>query len=313
MQTNETKPKVLLIDDSAFVHKLLAARLKYEHLELLCASSGAEGLEAARAQHPSAILLDLEMPDLDGFGVLRELKGDPATATIPVVILSGTSDSDAKVTAFDLGATDYVSKALDLPGDVAELRARLRSVLRLERLLRLLAERAEIDGLTGLGNRTQFDRRLAQSLAENQRHGHALSLALIDCDHFKKVNDTFGHPAGDEVLVGLGRLIQASCRGTDVPCRYGGEEFALLMPNTGPDDAEVVCERIRCAMAKQTWPRHPDRNVTVSVGVAGVAGASALTSMQLVERADDALYQAKRGGRNRVVRARLEQPMARTV
>lgn len=310
MQAPESKPKVLLIDDSTFVHKLLAARLKNEHIELVSALTPREGLEKARSEHPSAILLDLEMPEIDGFGMLRELKSNAQTATIPVVVLSGSSESEAKVTAFDLGATDYVTKSFDNPGDVAELRARLRAVLRLERLLRLLAERAELDGLTGLGNRVQFDRRLAQELAENQRHGHAVSLAMIDADHFKKINDTFGHPAGDEVLIGIAKILITCSRSTDIPCRYGGEEFAIIMPNTQPADAEVVCQRIRMALSEVVWPRHPDRTVTVSIGLAGVSGASAVTSSSLVQRADSALYDAKRSGRNRVVAA-TEQPLAR--
>ncbi|MBL8759384.1 MAG: diguanylate cyclase [Phycisphaerae bacterium] len=299
----EPKPTVLLIDDSIDTHRLLRARLKHEAMELLDAFSGEDGLATAKQVKPSLILLDLDMPGMDGFTVLRQLKGDSATATIPVVVLSGTRESEDRITAFDLGAADFITKNLNDPADLAELRARLRAALRMERLLRLLSERAEIDGLTGLGNRAQFNRRFTQELAENQRYGHPFSLAVFDADHFKKVNDTFGHPAGDEVLVGLGKIITASCRQTDVPCRFGGEEFALIMPNTTPADAKVVCERIRQALQAQVWPRHPEHQVTCSAGIAGADGATGLTAEQLLEAADKALYEAKKSGRNRVVLA----------
>lgn len=299
----EPKPTVLLIDDSIDTHRLLRARLKHEAMELLDASSGEDGLATAKQAKPSLILLDLDMPGMDGFTVLRQLKADSATATIPVVVLSGTRESEDRITAFDLGASDFITKNLNDPADLAELRARLRAALRMERLLRLLSERAEIDGLTGLGNRAQFNRRFTQELAENQRYGHPFSLAVFDADHFKKVNDTFGHPAGDEVLIGLGKIITASCRQTDVPCRFGGEEFALIMPNTTPADARVVCERIRQALQSQVWPRHPEHQVTCSAGIAGADGATGLTAEQLLEAADKALYEAKKSGRNRVVLA----------
>jgi diguanylate cyclase (GGDEF)-like protein len=304
---------VLLIDDSPDVHRLLRARLRQEHLELVSAQSGRAGLDAMKVSRPALVLLDLDMPEMDGFEVLRALKAQQETATVPVVVLSDASTPEDKVTAFDLGATDCVAKSLGHAGDVAELRARIRAVLRMERLLRLLAERAEIDGLTGLGNRAQFTRRMAQELSENQRYGHPLALALLDADHFKKINDSFGHPAGDEVLTGISRLLQRSLRASDVPCRFGGEEFAVIMPSTTPADAAAVCDRIRQALQATVWERHPDHTVTISVGVAGVEGASAMTAEQLVETADRALYEAKRGGRNAVVTAKRPIALIKTV
>lgn len=311
MQTSESKPTVLVIDDSVDAHRLIRARLKHEHVELIDAFNGAEGIALAKKSPPSMILLDLDMPEMDGFAVLRALKGDSATSTIPVVVLSGLHEAEDKVTAFDLGASDYVTKNLSSPADVAELRARIRSVLRLERLLRLLSERAEIDGLTGLGNRAQFNRRFAQELAQNQRYGHPLALAIFDADHFKKVNDTFGHPAGDEVLVGLGKIIVASSRASDVPCRFGGEEFALIMPATNAVDGATVCERIRLALQAAVWPRHPEHQVTLSIGLVGVDGATALAADQLLEHADKALYDAKKAGRNRLIVAKCLPALAK--
>jgi two-component system, cell cycle response regulator len=307
VNTNDSRPIVLLIDDSVDVHRLLSARLKHEHIQLHCVASASEAREAMQTVVPATILLDLDMPEVDGFAVLRQLKDSGETHNIPVIILSGLQGSEDKVTAFDLGAADYVTK----PFDMAELRARLRATLRLHHLLRLLADRADLDGLTGLGNRSHFNKRWAEKVAESQRYNRPLSLAMIDVDHFKRVNDTFGHPAGDEVLQGLASMLLNQLRKPDVACRYGGEEFALIMPNTSPEDAAVVAERIREDIAQRTWPRHPQSPITVSIGIVGSHGHSgSITPEQWIEAADRNLYAAKRAGRNRLVTSGLDpQPM----
>lgn len=302
MSTNEAKPTVLLIDDAVDVHRLLRARLKHEPIELADAFTGEDGVAMAKATRPGTVLLDLDMPGMDGFQVLRALKAESNLADVPVIVLSASAEADDKVTAFDLGASDYVYKNLNSPGDVLELKARLRASLRLERLVRMLAEQANLDGLTGLGNRKSFDRRWAQEVSENQRYGHPLSLAMFDLDHFKSVNDTFGHPAGDAVLQEFAKVVVANCRGTDIPCRFGGEEFVLILPHTAPADAQQVVDRIRTTLQAKVWPRHPERTITVSIGVAGApAGCGPVTTEQWIAMGDKALYAAKHGGRNRVV------------
>jgi diguanylate cyclase (GGDEF)-like protein len=293
-----TKPRVLLVDDSVVVHRLLQARLKHEEIVLETCQSGAEALDRIKANPPSVILLDLQMPEMDGFEVLRRLKDSATTHALPVIVLSGRTGSEDKVSAFDLGATDYVTK----PCDMAELRARLRAALRTERLMSLLSERAEVDGLTGLGNRASFDKRWKEKVSEVIRYKCALSIAMIDADHFKRINDTYGHPAGDQVLQTIGHLLQQECRTADIVCRYGGEEFAVIMPNTAPADAAQVAERIRSAISKVTWPRHPEHAVTVSIGLAGTqASGVSVTAEQWLDLADKNLYTAKHSGRNRVV------------
>lgn len=295
---SDNQPVVLLIDDSVDVHRLLQARLKHEQIHLIGAMNGPEALEIAERTSLACILLDLDMPGMDGFEVLRALKDRTTTNNVPVIVLSGLAGSEDKVTAFDLGATDYVTK----PFDLAELRARLRASLRLNQLLHLLAERADVDGLTSLGNRAHFNKRWAEKVAECKRYGHPLSLAMFDADFFKKVNDTYGHPAGDEVLQRIARLLQSECRTPDVPCRYGGEEFALIMPNTGPSDAQKVVDRIREAMMEIVFARHPEHKVTLSIGLAGSdESVGELTAEQWLELADQNLYQAKRAGRNRSI------------
>ena len=289
-------PTVLLIDDAVDVHRLLKARLSGEAISLLSAMGGEEGLQLARGSSPAIILLDLDMPGMDGFEVLRQLKDDAATVDIPVIVLSGLSSPHDKVTAFDLGAVDYIGK----PFELTELRVRVLSALRLHNLLRMLEQRAQIDGLTGLWNRAHFDRRWEEEVARAGRHKRPLSLAVLDLDHFKSINDTYGHPAGDAVIQDAAAIIQHEARASDIPCRYGGEEFVIIMTDTSPEDATHLCERIRMQVEARSWPRHPTRRVTISVGVAGAMPGVKHSAAEWLERADRALYTAKQSGRNRV-------------
>ncbi|MFI4897276.1 MAG: diguanylate cyclase [Phycisphaerales bacterium JB059] len=300
MQDDST-PVVLVIDDCEDVHRLLTARLRNEALELVCETDGKIGIERAHQIQPSLIVLDLDMPVLDGFAVLRRLKEAPETADIPVIVLSGMQSPNDKVTAFDLGAVDYVTK----PFDLMELRVRLRSALRMRRLIHMLAQRAQIDGLTGLWNRAHFEDRWTEETKRAQRSGRPLSLAIFDLDHFKQVNDTYGHPVGDAVLQGFASVLQQSGRQADTACRYGGEEFVVIMPDTTPDQATILCDRVRDTLANAEWPGKPSRTITVSIGVAGSEGATPTGRDEWIEIADRNLYRSKTEGRDRVTVTRL--------
>lgn len=295
----DTTPVVLLIDDSQFVHRLLDARLRSESISLLGEADGKAGLERAIKEKPALILLDLDMPVMDGFQTLRALKDDPATREIPVIVLSGLNSSQDKVAAFDLGAVDFVTK----PFELTELRARVRSSLQMSALLQMLAQKAQIDGLSGLYNRSYFDDRLKEEYDRAVRHGQAMSIGIIDLDHFKQINDTYGHPAGDMVISGVAQFILHEIRSIDIACRYGGEEFVLIMPETSPEQAFKLCQRIRLRCESHMWARHPSRKVTLSVGVTGVDSGSEIKSLPTawVEQADKNLYHAKQSGRNTVV------------
>ena len=295
-QHEEGTEIVLLIDDCYDVYRLLRARLRSESIDLIGVTSGAEGLQSALDIKPSIILLDLDMPEMDGFEVLRHLKGDPRTLGIPVIVLSGIQSPHDQVTAFDLGAVDYITK----PFELTELRIRVRSALRLFSLMRMLEQKAQIDGLTGLWNRAHFEERWEHEIERSRRHGNPTSLAILDLDHFKTINDTYGHPAGDSVIQGLSKIIQRQARGSDICCRYGGEEFAIIMPETSPEDARVLCERIRVELENTSWARHPKRTVTLSCGIAGVAEGETPDKSAWLEAADKALYASKEGGRNRI-------------
>jgi len=292
---------VLAIDDAPEVHALLAARLRPEGVRLLSAQGWEEGRELAFTTAPDLILLDVEMPGYSGLDVCRLLKADPRTAAIPVIFLTGATDVSTKVHGFDLGAVDYVTK----PFHPAELRARVRSALRTKRYQDLLAASAQVDALTGLRNRGYLDDFLDAAVRSSHIESRPCSLVLVDLDHFKQLNDRYGHPFGDLVLQRVGELVGASVRAGDAACRYGGEEMALVLPGTPAAAATLVAERLRAALASlELAPRGERVVVTASFGVAETGELArmghAATDAALIAAADEALYFAKRSGRDRV-------------
>lgn len=290
----QSRQKILVIDDSKPIQMLIRARLGDEPVDLHFASDGDTGLRMAREVGPDLILLDVEMPGTSGFDVCVTLKSDAQTMHVPVIFLTGATSTDEKIRGLDLGAVDYVTK----PFEPAELRARVRASLRTKFLVDLLAKKAQIDGLTGLWNRAFFDSRLAQEAALTARTGAPLSVLLLDVDHFKSVNDRFGHPFGDTVLRSVAQVVVDAGRTTDVVCRYGGEEIAMVAPNTGLTGAALLAERIRSRIAAMGLShRGAPVQVTASIGVSPVAPGPA---NQAVADADAALYRAKQAGRNRV-------------
>jgi diguanylate cyclase (GGDEF)-like protein len=197
-----------------------------------------------------------------------------------------------------MGAIDCVAK----PFDVSELKARVRSAIRIRLLIKMLAQRAQIDGLTGLWNRAHFDQRLHEEVVSAQRHRTPLALILVDLDRFKRINDTLGHPFGDRVLEESARVFAAG-RAGDVACRYGGEEFAIILPRVTAVDAAYFAERLRENLRALRWDEAPDLTVTASFGVSDleqVDNGRPTCARTLVERADEALYAAKKD-RDRVV------------
>ncbi len=289
---------VLLVDDSRPIHSVVKAWLATEPFRLLSAYGGKEALAAVAQFVPDLVLLDVEMPETDGFEVCRRLKADPATSNIPVVFLTGIASTEQKIRGLELGAVDYITK----PFDPAELKARVRATLRTKYLMDLLAERALIDGLTGLWNRACFEKRLESELSMARRRGRPLSCVMIDVDHFKTINDTYGHPVGDEVLRFLGGLLTAACRTEDIVCRYGGEEFGILLPDASADQALIQADRLRLAILDHDAVHHSAPvKIACSFGVAEAHPTD--DGPTLIAFADAALYKAKASGRNRVVRS----------
>lgn len=291
---------VLIIDDSPDIHQLVSARLRSEGVTLLNALDATEGLQITRAQLPDLILLDLDMPGINGMTLCRQLKEDPDLSPIPVIFLTGTLDVATKVQAFELGAVDYVTK----PFDAIELKARVRAALRTKRYHDLLTTKARIDALTGLWNRGYLNDQLAMEIASLQRSGLAFSLVLVDIDHFKPINDTYGHPFGDRVIQGVAAALNRLSRNSDVVCRYGGEEFAIILRGSSSAGARVMAERMREEVEALSFMLGRKAvAVTVSIGVAGsdrFAEVSDPSGVALLEAADKALYEAKDKGRNRV-------------
>ncbi len=291
--------KILLVDDSELQRHWLRKRLGSERTEIIEAADGLSGLEMCLTERPDLILLDLNIPYFDGFEILRRLKDDRRTFSIPVIVVSGATATAEKARGLDLGAVDYVTK----PFDVIELKARIRVALRTKRMQDMLEERAHVDGLTGLSNRLALEDRLATEWARHQRHGGALAVWVADLDHFKTVNDTYGHPAGDEVLRRASEIIRASVRTTDMTARFGGEEFVVVAPHCGLPGAFKTAERFRDGLAATPVMVEGEAiRVTASVGIASWPEDPADSAAELLAIADRALYQAKAAGRNNVRR-----------
>jgi two-component system, cell cycle response regulator len=287
--------KVLIVDDDPTALEIAKLRLAKEPLEILCADGGALGLEIARRENPDLILLDVDMPDMSGFDVCHALKADRDLCMTPVLFLSGSVDAEDKIQGLDFGAVDYIAK----PFDAFELRARVRAALRTKHLQDLLIEHANLDPLTGLPNRRMLMERLQLEWARIEEHGGQLSFIMADIDHFKWVNDSHGHAAGDRVLQEIARVLAEQCRKTDLPCRCGGEEFAIIVPNEKASDAAVLADRCRRKISEAGISVKDEKIVTTaSFGVADATDAD--TPESLMKLADKALYQAKSEGRNRV-------------
>lgn len=295
------KPSILTIDDSPEIHDLIDVRLAPEGVTLLHATDGDEGFEMAASHMPDLVLLDIVMPGSSGFEICQRLKSDPATASIPIIFLTGATDSFNMVRGLDLGAVDYITK----PFDPTELRARVRAALRTKRYQDMLAQRAQIDAVTGLWNRSCFDDRLKDELSVFTRYGRTISLAMIDLDDFKSVNDMYGHPFGDRVLQSVGEAIHARVRSTDFACRYGGDEFTVIFTETGLQEALEATERIRAGLEALRWDADKaDVRLCASFGVASTEQfdpEATVFNSEFVSAADVAQYRAKQQGGNCVM------------
>jgi two-component system cell cycle response regulator len=288
---------VLAIDDSPDVHRLLEVRLRSEGLVLHHALDAERGLAMAIELKPDLVLLDVNLPLMTGFEICRKLKDDAATAQIPIIFLTGAAEVYSKVQGFDLGAVDYVTK----PFEPAELRARVRAALRTKRFHDILAARSHIDGLTGIWNRSYFNQRMSEECGAAQRYGRTISLIMLDVDHFKRVNDEHGHPFGDLVLQTLGDLLNTLLRATDAPCRYGGEEFGVILTETDVEGATITAERLRHEISETVFHSKGAKvQVTASLGLVSstLFDSGSLSLAAMVSAADDALYHAKHSGRD---------------
>lgn len=313
MKNGKRQPKILLVDDIAINLELQKAYLQGSGYEAVLAMDGEEALRKVYEEKPDLILLDIMMPKKNGYEVCRLLKNDPKTRFIPIIMVTALKDVEDKIKGIEAGADDFISK----PFNKTELMARVRSLLRIKFLhdelenkmhqlddaRKKLHQLAITDGLTGLFNYRYFRSQLDHELERARRHNLELSLIMLDIDFFKNYNDTNGHPAGDVVLKEIADAVQENVRKIDIPCRYGGEEFILILPDTGKPAAVVVAEKIRELIERMPFKnqeKQPNGQLTISVGVATFP-EDGKTSDSLIERVDENLYQAKQTGRNKVV------------
>ena len=310
---NNRRQKILIVDDTLANIEILHKILQGDY-EIFFAKSGADGVRIVRQEKPDLILLDIMMPDMDGYQVCAALKGDPLTVDIPIIFITAMGNVEDEAKGLEYGAIDYITKPISPP----IVKARVKNHLELKRnrdLLAALAEElgaknrklevlAREDGLTGLANRRHFNEVLDAEIKRALRTHQFLSLIMCDVDFFKKYNDQYGHVAGDKCLQAIGKIMRISFRRAgDLPARYGGEEFAAILPDTAPDMGAQMAERLRQEMLSWALP-HADTGlggvVTLSIGVVGGQANRARDAEWFISQADEALYRSKENGRNQV-------------
>jgi diguanylate cyclase (GGDEF)-like protein len=284
--------KILIVDDEEVVCELFAKILKQHGYQVVTETDGSKTMDHLRGERFDVVLLDLIMPQINGIALLYQIKH--SFKDLPVVIVTGHGSIENAVESMQAGAADFVTK----PVEASVLDLRIKKAIEDAHTKRL----ANTDGLTDLYNYRLFQERLEQEVERANRYLRPLSLIMIDIDHFKLYNDTYGHPQGDNVLIQVSRSLQQLSRMSDVVARYGGEEFALILPETDRTNAEALGHRLREHIENLSFPGEeqlPGKALTISVGIASYTPPD--TKAALIKAADTALYQAKRKGRNRVV------------
>jgi diguanylate cyclase (GGDEF)-like protein len=303
--SNKTKAswiKILIVDDEAVIRDVMTDILRDEGYDVASSHGGPDAMQKV-ARHPYDIVIaDLGMPEMGGMALLKEIKKiNPQT---DVIIMAGFASIESAVASMRAGAADYITK----PINIDQVRIIIDKTIQKRQLLEKVKEGefykklSQIDGLTELYNHRSFHTLLEQEITRAKRYEHAISLLMIDIDHFKKYNDANGHPAGDMALKKLAWLLKHNIRGHDIIARYGGEEFALLVPEKGKQEALTVANRLKRIVEETKFDREyvlPGGNFSISIGVASYP-IDAQNKNELIEFADQALYQAKMKGRNRV-------------
>lgn len=301
----KTPQKILIVDDAAVNRQVLGDLFRAEHTVIL-AKNGEQALDRATQHQPDVILLDVIMPEMDGYEVLKRLRADPRTSAIAVIFITGLDTPEDEAYGLTVGASDYITK----PFNIQVVKARVNVHLRLARQQRLLETLANVDGLTEIPNRRNFDERFADEFERAEREGQPLSLALCDIDFFKQYNDRVGHAGGDRMLRDVARTLVAVTRPADFVARYGGEEFALLMPGTAAEEARRVADEVRQAIGALLTESDGEvsSGVTISIGGATLTPGRHESLDDLLTAADDELYNCKDAGRDLVRWRGLDGP-----
>jgi len=306
--------RVLIVQAEQAERAVQKALFTEAGMSVVEACSGAEALEFLATDRPDLVVLGRTLPDMDGLDLLPRLKSGELDF-VPVLVASHRGETAERVRGLQLGADDYIPR----PCDPAEFLARAKALLRTKqahdriRKLQITLEQMVVsDPLTGLHNRRYLMDRMLQEMQRSDRHGEPLALAMIDLDAFKPINDQFGHVLGDKVLRAVGSAITKSVRVSDIAARYGGDEFAVILPQTPAEGAMRVCERLLRNISEIVLQDETGRTfrITASLGLAYYPADDVETPEDLVHSADGALYGAKRSGKNRYTAVRPVQPLA---
>ncbi|MBT8339475.1 MAG: diguanylate cyclase [Desulfatitalea sp.] len=298
MDNSLDKRTILIVDDMPINIQVLAGSLKSEY-QIKIATSGGTALKIARSeQPPDLILLDIMMPEMDGYEVLRQLKERASTQNIPVIFVSAKGEVEDETRGLGMGAVDYITKPFHQP----IVQARVKTQMNLIQKTEILEQLVSLDGLTSIPNRRRFDDVFEKEWRRARRVSHPLSLIMIDIDYFKAFNDKYGHAVGDDCLKFVAmRLTTLVNRGGDLVARYGGEEFAVVLPETNADNANLMSERFRESIESLKIPHLTSPvadHVTLSAGSATIIPTSNENHLTLIRAADKMLYEAKSAGRN---------------
>jgi diguanylate cyclase (GGDEF)-like protein len=291
----QAKSNILVVDDNADKLQLIEAALSLAGYHVTTAADGVEALAAIESYQPDLVITDVMMPRMNGYELAQRIRANPLTKFIPVIMQTagGRRVEDLR-RANEVGALGYITD----PTDLDLLMARTRTLLEFKAYLDVCEEAAFTDHLTGLANRRRFERQLEREVGRVERFGHPFTLLMLDIDSFKKLNDSFGHDAGDDAIRRLSRVLREGTRGIDLAARIGGEEFAVLLVETNKVGGFEVAERLRASIKSLELPRAG--GITASFGVAECP-SDAQTAPEILKAADVALYEAKRNGRDQVV------------
>ncbi|MBI4747579.1 MAG: PleD family two-component system response regulator [Acidobacteria bacterium] len=317
---NKSNGEILIVDDNPINLDLLSGLLREHNYRVRAAINGRRALTAIRSCLPDLVMLDITMPEMDGYEVCRQIKADELTRDIPVIFISALDEVIDKVRAFEIGGVDYVTKPFQFGEVLVRIENQLKisrlqkemerknlelqqSYMQLERANRMLKALSYLDALTGIANRRHFDEALDQEWRRATRTNAPLSLVMIDIDFFKAFNDFYGHQGGDECLKQVAQVLSNTLkRAGDLAARYGGEEFAVVLPGTEAEGAAILADELRAKVESLSLEHHraPSQIVTISLGVATAIPKEGISPESLIAIADRALYRSKKDGRNRV-------------
>jgi len=297
--------RIFIVEDNPADFAFLKQTLLDAAYEITSAQTGESALVMLGREHPDLVIMDILLPDIDGFEVCRRIRENEQFVNLPVLFYTTISTLDEKLLALEMGAADFLTKSTDRRELLVRIAGLLQAKKKIEKQLRL----SFIDGLTEVYNRRYFQHRLSDEYERSSRYKRDFSCAIIDIDRFKQINDTYGHPAGDEVLKKIARQVRRYVRNADIVCRYGGDEFGVLFPETDLRGAFLALERVRERLADLNITQGLDTvAVSVSCGVSAY-GPQAQGIDAIIAQADSALYAAKRQGRNQTQMFCAQEPL----